>query len=101
MKLLVLKFEGGYWDGKTLRTDSPEYEEQLLAIGCYEVSHHGAVGGTFAELSPDAASFARRHGWGTGEEAAWHGDPRYLVAERRETETEVVVTFRYHPMRHV
>lgn len=46
MKPLVLQFVGGDWDGKTLRTDSADYEEQLPAAGCYEISHHGAVGGS-------------------------------------------------------
>ena len=99
MKPMVLEFVGGYWDGKTLRTDSPDYEEQLLAAGCYEMSHHGAIGGECVELSYDAVGFARRHGWLAAEEASLCGDHRYLVAERRETETEIVVTFKYHPMR--
>ena len=99
MKPMVLEFVGGYWDGKTLRTDSSDYEEQLLVAGCYEMSHHGAIGGECVELSCDAVRFARRHGWLAAEEASLCGDHRYSVAERRETETEIVVTFKYHPMR--
>ncbi len=94
---IVLEFVGGYWDGKTLRTDSSDYEEQLLGAGCYETSHHGAIGGECAVLSCDVVSYARRHGWQAAEEASLCGDHQYLVAERRETEAEIVITFKYHP----
>ena len=98
MKPMVLTCVGGYWDGKTLRTDSPDDEEQLLAAACYEMSHHGAIGGGCVELSNDAVGFCRRHGWVAAEEASFCVDHRYLVTERRETETEIVITFKYHPM---
>ena len=101
MKLIVLEFVGGYWDGKTLRTDSSDYEEQLLAAACYEMSHHGAIGGECVELSYDVVGFCRRHGWVGAEEASFCGDHRYLVTERRETKTEIVITFKYHPKRDV
>lgn len=100
MKPLVLRFVGGDWDGKTLRTDSPDYEEQLLASGCYEISHHGAVGGVCAALSNDALRFAKGHGWVTfDEDSAWKDNP-YSVVEHRETETEITVTFKFHPVEH-
>ena len=98
MKPIVLEFVGGYWDGKTLRTDSPEQEEEFLAAGCYEMSHHGAIGQECVGLSEDAVTFARKHDWEAAKEASLCGDHRYLVAERRETETEIVVTFKYHPI---
>jgi len=98
MKPIVLEFVGGYWDGKTLRTDSRDDEEQLMAAACYEMSHHGAIGGECVELSYDAVGFCRRHGWAATEEASLCVDHRYLVTERRETETEIVITFKYHPM---
>jgi len=98
MKPTVLKFVGGHWDGKTLRTDATDYEEQLLAAECYEMSHHGAIGRECIGLSSDAAGFARRHGWVAAEQAGSGRDHRYLVAERRETETELTVTFQYRPM---
>jgi len=98
MKSMVLEFVGGLLGGKTLRTDSPDYEEQLLAAACYEMSHHGAIGASCVELSYDTAGFCRRHGWGAAEEPSLCADHRYLVTERRETETEIVITFQYCPM---
>ena len=103
MKPIILEFVGGPWGGKTLRTDSTDQEEVWLAAGCYEMSHHGAIGGECVGLSEDAAMFARRHGWEAAKQRGLHGDHRYLVTERRETETEteteIVITFKYHPMR--
>lgn len=96
MKPIILEFIGGYWDGKTLRTDSPDQDEQCLAAACYEMSHHGAIGGKCIELSCDALIFAQRHGWTASEEVDWRNH-RYLVAEHRETETEIVVTLKYRP----
>jgi len=98
MKTIALEFAGGYWDGRTLRTDSPDDEEQLLAAACYEMSHHGVIGGECVELSFDAVGFCRRHSWVAAEGASFCGDHRYLVTERRETETEIVITFKYRPM---
>lgn len=95
MKTMALEFVGGYWDGKTLRTDSSDFEEQLLVAGCYELSHHGSIGGRCAELSSDAVRFAQRHSWLAKEEASWSGDHRYLVTEHRETETEIIITFKF------
>ncbi len=97
MKPIVLEFVGGYWDGKTLRTDSADGEEPLLAAACYEMSHHGAIGSECVELSFDAAGFSQRHGWTTAEEDVFRGNRRYFVTERRETETEIVITFKYDP----
>jgi len=103
MKPIILEFVGGPWDGKTLRTDSADQEEVWLAAGCYEMCHHGAIGGECVGLSGDAAMFAQRHGWEAAKQRNWHRDHRYLVAERREreteTETEIVVTFKYHTLR--
>ena len=96
MRPTVLRFVGGPWDGKTLRSDAADYEEQLLAAECYEMSHHGAVGSRCVGLSCDATGFARRHGWAAADEAG--PDQRYLVAERRETETGLTVTFQFRPM---
>jgi hypothetical protein len=101
MKPIVLEFVGGYWDGKILRTDSRDFEEQLLANACYERSHQGAIGGECVGLSGDAVAFAERHDWIAPEEAILSGDHRYLVSEFRETENEIVVTFRFDPIRKV
>jgi hypothetical protein len=95
MKPIILEFVGGYWGGKTLRTDSPDQEEQLLASGCYEMSHHGAIGAACIGLSGDAMTFARHHGWEASNEASLCGAHRYSVTEFRETETEIVITFRF------
>ena len=99
MKPILLEFVGGYWDGKTLRTDSADDEEPLLAAACYEMSHHGAVGSECVELSLDAVGFSRRHGWTATQEAVFCKHRRYFVAERRETETEIVITFKYDPLK--
>ena len=99
MKPIVLEFTGGYWDGKTVRTDSPDQEEVFLAAGCYEMSHHGTIGQECVGLSQDVVAFARNHGWEAAKGASLHGAHRYLVTERRETEAEIVVTFKYDPMR--
>lgn len=99
MKPVVLVFVGGYWNGKTLRTDSPDREEQFLASGCYEMSHHGAIGGECVGLSDAAVNFARTHGWEAEKEASLRGDHRYLVTEFRETETERIVKFKHNPVR--
>ena len=101
MKTIILKFIGGYWDGATMRTDSPDYEEQLLAAGCFEMSHHGTIGGECAQLSSDAVEFARRHGRQAAEQATLCENHRYLVSEYRETETEIIITLKHHTMRDV
>ena len=41
MKPIILEFVGGCWDGKTLRTDSPDDEEQLVAAACYDPTNRG------------------------------------------------------------
>lgn len=97
MKPIVLQFVGGYWDGKSLSTDSADQEEALLAAACYEMSHHGAIGGECGALSDDAVTFARIHGWTAPKEGTLHGNHRYLVSERRETVDEIVVRLRHAP----
>ena len=99
MKPIVLEFVGGYWDGKSLRNDSPDQEEEFLTAGCYEMSHHGAIGAECVGLSEDAVIFARKHGWEAARDTPWCGDHRYLVTERRETEKEIIITFTYHSVR--
>jgi hypothetical protein len=99
MKPVVVEFVGGYWDRKRLRTDSPEEEEALLAAGCYQMSHHGRFGAECFGLSDISVTYARNHGWDAANEAGLSGDHRYLVAGRRETETQIVVTFKYDPIR--
>ena len=95
MKAIVLKFVGGYWDGKSLRSDSPDLEETFLAAGCYEMSHHGSIGGECLGLSDAAVAFARTHEWDAAREADLCGDDhRYVAIERLETEAEIVVTFK-------
>ena len=96
MKPIILEFVEGYWDGKTLRSDSTDQEERALAAACYELSHHGAIGERFIELSDEAVLFAQIHGWMSPEEADWC-DHRYLVVEHRENETEIVVTLKCRP----
>ena len=96
-KSLTLIFSGGYWDGKSLHTDSEDQEESLLATACYEMAHHGAIGAECAGMSDDAVTFARLHGWAAAKEASLQGAHRYRVIERRETEREIVVMFRHEP----
>ena len=98
MKPVVLEFVGGYWDGRSLSTDSADQEEAFLAAACYEISHHGAIGGQCATLSEDAVTFARIHGWPRSGDGTLRGDHRYLVAERRETEGEIIVRLRHAPV---
>jgi hypothetical protein len=100
MKPVILHFEDGFWDGRTLRTDSPDREEAFLACGCYEMSHHGTVGAEVAGLSTDAIAFAQHHGWNAARDAGLSGAHRYVVREHRETETEVVISFRLDPIHH-
>jgi hypothetical protein len=100
MKSIVLEFIGGYWDGKSLRSDSRDREEMFLATGCYEMCHHGSIGAECVGLSDGAVAFARSHGWEAARDAVLSGDHRYLVSQRRETETEIVVTFKHDPIQH-
>ncbi len=97
MKAITFEFVGGPWEGQTLRTDSSDQEEAWLAAACYETSHHGAIGERCVEFACDAAGFARRHGWLGIEEGSLRGGRRYSVAVRRETKTEIVVTFEFEP----
>ena len=92
MKPVVLTFVGGYWNGKSLKMDSDDKEESLLAAACYEMTHHGSPGEECTGLSEDAVTFARVHGWATPEEGGLQGDHRYMVTERRETLSEIVIT---------
>lgn len=91
---IILEFAGGYWDGRSLCTDSEDLEESLLARACYEMAHRGAIGAQCSGMSDEAVLFARLHGWARAKEAGLHGDHCYRVAERRETEREIVVKFR-------
>jgi hypothetical protein len=88
---VVLEFVGGYWGGKTLRTDSAELEETLLAAACYETCHHGAIGEGCAGLSEYAVGFAVHHQWPGATHGGWQGAYRYSVTERWETEDEIVI----------
>jgi hypothetical protein len=97
MKPVVLQFVKGGWDGRRLRTDSPDREEALLATACYEMSHHGAIGQECAGLLADEETFAQKHGWATGTEGDLQRHHRYIVFERCETVTETVVKLRYQP----
>ncbi len=98
MKPIVLKFVGGDWDGRSMRSDSSDQEEVFLAIGCYEMSHHGSVGSECVGLSDEAVAFARHHGWEAAKEANPEGGHRYRVCEYRETEAEIIVTLKHtHP----
>ncbi len=97
MKPIVLEFVGGYWDGKSLRTNSSDQEEALLAVACYEMSHRGTIGGECAALSDDAVTFARVHGWPRSREGTFCGDHRYRVTEHLETEDEIIVKLRHVP----
>ena len=98
MKPIVLEFVGGYWNGRSLRTDAADQEESLLAAACYEMLHHGAIGGECRALSDDAVMFARTHGWAAPQEGAFCGDHRYLVSERLETEDVIVIRLRHLPV---
>ena len=98
MKPGALEFVGGYWGGKTLRSDSADLEEVLLAAACYESCHHGAIGEGCAGLSEYAVWFARHHRWPAATEAGWQGAHRYFVTERCETEHEIVVRLRQAPL---
>jgi hypothetical protein len=97
VKRIILQFVGGYWDGKSLSSDSADQEEALLATACYEMSHRGAIGQECVGLSDDAVTFARIHGWAAAKEGTLYGTHRYLVTERRETEREIVVTLSHAP----
>lgn len=69
MKPIILKFVGGPWDGKTLRSDSTDQEEVWLAAACYETSHHGTIGADCVALSDRTTSGRRgriRIPWGEG-----------------------------------
>jgi len=94
---VALQFTGGYWDGRSLHTDSDDEEEALLATACYEMTHHGAIGAECGGMSDDAVTFARLHGWAGAKEAGLQGVHRYRVIERRETERETIVVFRHEP----
>jgi hypothetical protein len=100
MKPVELDFVGGFWNGRSLRTDSPDQEEAFLARGCYEMSHHGTVGAEVVGLSADAIAFARHHGWDAAREAGLNGAHRYVVSEYRETENDIVISFRHDPVPH-
>lgn len=97
MKPVIMKFVGGRWDGRLLRSDSEDPEEAFLAAGCYEMSHHGSVGAECVGVSEEAAAFARHHGWEAAREAKQlevrqQRGERYVVSERRETGEEISVT---------
>jgi len=98
MKRIVLGFAGGPWDGRTLRTDSADGEEMLLATACYETSHHGAIGEECVGLLADEETFARRHAWPGATEGVMREDHHYVVSERCETETEIIIRFKHRAM---
>jgi hypothetical protein len=95
MKPIVFEFSGGYWDGASLRTDSADQEEALLAAACYELSHHGAIGAECGALSDDAVTYARIHHRPRPQEGTLYGDHQYRISERRETEEQILVRLRH------
>ncbi len=97
-KPITLEFSGGYWDGKSLHTDSDDQEESLLATACYEMTQHGAIGAECGGMSDDAVTFARLHGWAAAKEAGLQGAHRYRVIEPRETERKIMVMFRHQTL---
>ena len=98
MKPIILGFIGGMWDGKSLRTDSSDQEEALLAAGCYEMCHHGEIGAECFGLAVETMAYARSHSWPVSNESGLGGHRRYLVSERRETEKEIIVTLKHAPV---
>lgn len=101
MKSIVFQFVGGCWDGKTLCTMSPDYEEQLMAAACYETSHHGEVGEACVGFPYEAEGFARRHGWVPADLFSLCRTHRYVVSERRENEAEIVITLTQRQLQQV
>ena len=95
MKAIIIEFIEGPWHGRALRTDSTDREEVWLAAAYYEMSHHGAIGERCDGLCCDAVNFARRHGWLANEDDTPREGDHYLVAERRETEMKIHVSFKY------
>jgi hypothetical protein len=92
LKPILLRFQGGCWDGRSLRTDSRDQEESLLAWACYEMCHHGAIGAECGGLSDDAVCFARVHGWPQDPAGRLPDFRGYAVSERRENEHEIAIT---------
>jgi len=100
MKAIVLDFAGGDWDGKHLRTDSTDQEEAMLAAACFEMSHHGQIGAQYLGVLGDATVFARNHGWTTSPEGRSQSSHSYHVTERRETNSQITITFQHTPLSH-
>jgi hypothetical protein len=98
MKPIVLTFVGGFWDGRSLHSDSDDPEEMYLVSGCYEMSHHGKIGSEAVGLSGDAIAYAQHHGWDAARQAGLGGSHRYVVSEYRETEEEITITFQHDPV---
>lgn len=92
MRRIILRFNGGYWDGRKLCSDASDQEESLFATACYEMTHHGSIGEQCPGLSDDAVTFARIHGWQGPQDATMYGDHSYMVTERHETKDEIIIT---------
>jgi hypothetical protein len=92
-KRIRLEFSGGYWDGKTLDSQSTDMDEVEWLRTILFLTKNGTKGQAFHGLSPDAARFLASQGWPKPKGGG--STHQYTVTNKIETDTGIFVTLQY------
>ena len=87
-KIIVLRFAGGCFDGRTIRSDAADVHEAILATSCYCLTDQGAVSAILKVLPCLGGRIQ-------GGLCRVKGFVEYRVARRDETEAAVTVILEY------
>jgi hypothetical protein len=91
---IVLQFEGGYLNGRSLDSQSADVHEALLALAYYHITNQGSVGEAFNGIPVTW----RPSGIGTdAPQGVFRKDHEYRVVQRIEECHQIVVRFEYRP----
>src|SRR5215213_1576291 len=87
-----IEFVGGYWANKCFDTRSTAPEETQLARAYHRMHLKGTLEDLFYRLSTAAVRLISARGWSTEQmrAAGYDGRHSYLLAEKIETEGDVV-----------
>lgn len=88
---IVVRFHGGFLDGKSLDSLAPDHNEALLAIACYHVTEGGKLG---ARLDGHPAAWRCLRAFAPSTFlAAEKRQANYAVIDRRQSAVTIRLTF--------
>jgi hypothetical protein len=91
---IVLRFQGGALNGRTLDSASPDISEALLAAGIYWIAEEGTLGATFNALA--SLGYWGHPSPGTTR-SAFRADYQYRVIDRRDETDRICITLGHSP----